>query len=413
VGLHVCTAVAANYLPQARVLADSVRRHHSGARVWALVAGPAPRLRQDEPFELLMPAGVGIPDAELARRALAYPVQELVSSLKPALAAAALRAAGGDPVLLLDSDVLVCGDLGGVAEQAARHAVLLSPHAPFPLPHVPGGPSVEERIAQAGVFNGGFLGVSPGAEPFLEWWGERCARDCVLDLERGIVMSQTWLQFAPALADAGVLRDPGCNVLLHNLFERDVWRGADGSWRIGGDPLRFYHFAGFDPQRPERMARTEPLVDWQTFRARPGVAALTAEYVGLLREAGLATDGRVEPWGSALPDGTPVGMTMRRAYLDALIASERDAADRPPNPLTSGDSAAFLAWLREPAPGMREASRYLVALHARRADLRGAFPDVPGKHEPWLVDWAGRDLEAQDSEWASVRAAPAAQHRAP
>ena len=202
--LHVCTAVAVNFLPHARVLATSVRRHHPEARVWALVVEPGDRpATRDEPFELLTPGDIGIDDDELARRALIYEAQALVSSCKALLVRECLRRAGGAPVLFLDADILVCGDLSGVAVQAARDTLLLSPHSSLPLPHVAGEPSPEEVFIRVGVFNGGFLGAAPGAEPFLDWWNARCARDAVQDSERGLLMSQSWLQLAPALWPSG------------------------------------------------------------------------------------------------------------------------------------------------------------------------------------------------------------------
>jgi hypothetical protein len=402
VPLNVCTAVAANYLAHARVLARSVRRHHPGARVWALVVDPDPPLGDDEPFEALLPGDAGVADDELARRALIYPTQALVSAHKPVLVRECLRRAGGEPVLFLDADVLVCGDLTGVAEQAASDTLLLSPHSSLPLPHVPGGPSPEEVFLRAGVFNGGFLGAAPGAEPFLDWWAERCARDSVQDSERGILLSQSWLQLAPALSPSGVLRDPGCNVMTHNLLHRDVSWTPSGALEIAGAPLRFYHFGGFDPYRPEELTKHAVVASWQRMEEHPGVARLAGEYVEALRAAGLDDVwGRIV-YGGALPGGTAIGPVMRRAYREALLAAERSGTALPPNPLADGDEAGFLAWLRSAEPGSR-VSRYLLALLAQRADLRIAFPDVPGGSEAAFLAWAERHLAAEDESWALVR----------
>jgi hypothetical protein len=162
VSLRIVSCIASNYVPFARVLADSVREHHDDARVSVLVVDAGARALDDEPFEALTPDVVGCATDELARRALAYDTQALVSSLKARLLGWAL-ADGGGPALLLDADVLVCGDLRPLAEQAARHGVLLSPHITRPLAHRRGG-GAEESFLRAGAYNGGFVGVGAGGD---------------------------------------------------------------------------------------------------------------------------------------------------------------------------------------------------------------------------------------------------------
>ncbi len=56
-----------------------------------------------------------------------------------------------------------------------------------------------KAFLRTGVFNGGFLGIGPGAEPFLAWWTTHCVRNCVLDLGRGLHLLQSWLALVPAL----------------------------------------------------------------------------------------------------------------------------------------------------------------------------------------------------------------------
>lgn len=381
------------------MLADSVCEHHPDARVWALVVeAPGGPRRAGEPFDVLIPADIGIDDDELARRALLYEAQALASSAKALLIGECMRRAGGAPVLFLDADVLVCGDLSEAAARAAQDVVLLSPHSSLPLPYEPGEPSLEEQFVRAGVFNGGFLGVGPGAEPFLDWWAVRCARDTVQDSERGTLLAQSWLQMAPALSPSGVLRDPGCNVMAHNLAGRDVAWTPSGL-EVGGVPLRFFHFAGYDPTRPERLTKHGGVASGQLLAERAGMARLTAEYAARLREAGGDVTWWKAPYGAALPSGAPVGPVMRRAYREALLAAERAGTEPPPNPLADGDEEGFLAWLRTPAP----LPRYLRALRAQRADLRVAFPDVPGGSEEAFLAWVERDLAAQDVSWPLVR----------
>ena len=46
--------------------------------------------------------------------------------------------ADGEPALLLDADMLVCGDLLELAALARRDGIVLSPHTSTPIAHRPG-----------------------------------------------------------------------------------------------------------------------------------------------------------------------------------------------------------------------------------------------------------------------------------
>lgn len=399
--LHVVSCVASNYLPFARVLADSLREQHPGARLSVLVVDARPGDAPETTFDVLTPAAVGCEGAELARRALAYDTQALVSSLKARSLAFALGE-GDEPVLLLDADVLVCGDLRPLADAARRAGVLLSPHASSPVEHRPGGGGAEECFLRAGAYNGGFVGAAgpPGAA-FCTWWDERCARDCVRDPARRLLLSQTWLDLVPALFGAAVTRDRGVNVSGHNLRGRDVV-AAGGRWTIDGAPLRFFHFSSFDPARPDRLGRCTE-ASWHDVDGRPGVAALARDYAARLRTRGWAED-RAAAGFTTLPEGAPITLAMRRAYLDGLVAAERGGgAAPPPNPLADGRSDPFLSWLAEPAdPSHPWLTRYLLATHRVREDLHRLWPLVPGAHtEPYLA-WCAGELASQDPAAAQI-----------
>lgn len=375
--LHVASAIASNFRPFARVLASSLRARHPAARLTVLVVD------DDSPEDAFDVVGAAtlVGARELRRRALMYDTQALISSLKGALLAHLLERDGG-PVLLLDADVLVLGDLEPVAERAARDEVLLSPHV-----MEPGRREDEEVFLRAGAFNGGFVGVAGRRGlAFARWWDDRCARHCVRDERRRLLLSQTWLDLAPALFGAAVLRDPGANVMGHNLGDRDLGDIAEPRW---------FHFTGFDPGTPQRLgARTER--SWRDLDGKPGVAALAASYAQALRDAGWRPDPPA-PGFTAFADGTGVTPPMRAAYRDGLLRDEE-----PPNPFAGDEISAFLDWLAAPAGDHPWFTRYLAGLHTARADLRRAWPAVPGEHlEPYLA-WCYVELAAQDPAFAEV-----------
>lgn len=60
--LRACTVVANNYLPRARVFAESFRAHHPAAEVVCLLADRRGETERDEPLEIIEAESSGIPN---------------------------------------------------------------------------------------------------------------------------------------------------------------------------------------------------------------------------------------------------------------------------------------------------------------------------------------------------------------
>jgi hypothetical protein len=326
------------------VLAESFRAHHADSAFFVLLVDGSPQeVSAGQGFEILTPADVGIDGDELARRATMYSTQGLVASMKPLLLLELLSRVP-DPVVLLDADGLVCGDLGPVAALAEEHSLVLSPHSLQPHP-LDGEDGPEQIILRAGVMNAGLLGVGVGARAFLRWWAERTARRCVFDEERGLMLAQTWLTLAVALFDHHVLRDPGCNVAGWNLQGRDVeW--VEEKPTIEGGPLRHFHFAGsFDPEQPGRLTTIAAHERWwPALSERPGTARLADLYADWLTRQGHREASARIPDHARTPGGSRIEPWMRASYREALMDAEHGGGEDPPNPFSHGD-ARFLDWI--------------------------------------------------------------------
>ena len=262
--LAIATILAKNYLAHARVLAQSLRRHHPGVPFLALlIDDPAgcfdPPL---EPFEI-----VALPPPRSQRT-----MKELAAATKPA-ALQLLLDRGFTSAVFLDPDILVRASLDGLFAMVASHAVTLTPHLLAPLAG-PGRVARELNILQSGTFNAGFIGVteSASARRFLGWWRERVTGDCEYDVGAGVYYDQRWLDLAPVFfEDVFVVRDAAYNVAHWNLPERAL------------AAARFVHFSGFDPERPSRVTRYSGRVEAESLGAG---AQLFADYAALLHAAG-------------------------------------------------------------------------------------------------------------------------------
>jgi len=397
-----CTVASRRFLAQARVLADSFFEHHPSGRFAVLIPDdPDGERTLDGRAEVLRPHDIGVDPAEAERMALAYSVRELSCAMKVRLVHHLLEQ--GERAVMLDGDVCVYGDLTPVAELASREGLVLLPHALTPhatpdrypptvglAPRMRNAVGPEQMMILSGTYNTGLAAFAPAAMPFLEWWSARTKRYCLYESARGLFQEQGWTALAPALFPCHVLREHGWNVSGFHLHDRDVeWDG--GRPRIGGKPLRCFHFITYDPTRPDELSANEQLAGvWPAAADRPGAMRLCREYADRLLAAGheeaLAD---ASPY-DRLPDGTPVDLFMRTAYGEALLEYEAGRAPEPPNPYSDGDSERFLVWLAAPAEdpaGGAPVSRYLVAVHNRLPWVWGTFREVPGEDAEGYVSW--------------------------
>jgi glycosyltransferase involved in cell wall biosynthesis/SAM-dependent methyltransferase len=389
-----CTIIARNYLAQARVLAETFRDHHPDGRFFALVIDADGRVVSGarEPFELVTPADLPFGDREYERMAAIYDVQELSTAVKPTFLRQLLAAGLGD-VAYFDPDIAVYAPLHEISVLVREQGIVLTPHVTAPMPR-DGRPPGEHTILAAGIYNLGFIAVSDGAGEFLDWWGERLRRDCILAPERGTsFVDQRWVDFVPALYDPWILRDETYNVAYWNLTDRQVTRNG-GRWLVNGKPLRFFHFSAYDPRAPYLLSKHQGATPRILLSEEPELTELCREYGDRLLERGYALSIE-QPYGfDALPSGMRVDRRMRRLYREALLAAEEGQGVEPPNPFI--DPEAFVSWLREPPDSHGQAtriSRYLHAARAERPDLVARFHDLRWIDGDRFVDWVA--LEGQ------------------
>lgn len=323
----VVTASAGNYLPMARVMAESFRRHHPDVPVFLGLSDEAEgRIGPQEPFELVPLDELSLPEPR--RLLFAYERREAAIAIKPYVIERVLDL-GLETVVYIDADVLVLRGLAGLLAAAQRGSITLLPHFLEP-PTGSDRITRELNILQSGVFNGGVLGVSQSGEAraFLSWWQRRVVLDCRHAVAEGLHYDQRWLDLVPSyFEDVHVYDDPTVNVAHWNLPERDL------------ATCRLFHFSGYDPDRPDVLTRYS---DRLSFADVPQIEPLFTRYRDAVLAAGWEEE-RDRPYRHGRFDnGVPIPSTARAAYRE--LGEEADCFG---NPFATESPDSFFRWLVE------------------------------------------------------------------
>ena len=377
--MQACTIIARNYLAHARVLAASFAEHHPDGRFTVMVIDGLDGFADAaaEPFEVMTPDDL---DLDFPLMATRYDVLELSTAVKPWLMRRLLE--DDDHIVYLDPDIQLFSPLEDVAALARLHGVLLTPHITTPMPR-DGKRPTEQDILMAGTYNLGFLALGAGeaTDGLLDWWEERLEHDCIVDPTRGFFVDQRWMDFIPGLVpDTHLLRDTGYNVAYWNLHGRTLSKSDAGGYLVDGGPLRFMHFSGYDPLRPERLSKHQTRVDLRD----PVLRELADDYGRRLLAAGYETTVGW-PYGYATSaSGIPLTKVLRRAHSEAVTDGRLSV-----EPFDPRGEQEFFAWLAEPAAvgGALGITRYMEVVYADRPDLQRAYPDIANGDAAGMIGW--------------------------
>jgi lipopolysaccharide biosynthesis glycosyltransferase len=274
--MHFFTSVTSNYIPKARVLAKSVKRHCPDSVFYLVLCDDLPEAfhLEEEPFDhVLQIKDLGLPVENLEQWVFMHTVVELCTAVKGQAFIKIFESDGADKIVYLDPDIVVFDDLQELSHLLDTYSVVLTPHQVEPEKDADAVRDNEICSLMHGVFNLGFLAVRRSSEGirFVKWWRERLIDHCYDNIPNGLFTDQKWVDLAPAFFDdLYILRDKSYNVATWNLTHRTVTEGADGKYYVDGKPLQFYHFSGFDSGAQELMltkyAKDNPVLfklrDW-------------------------------------------------------------------------------------------------------------------------------------------------------
>ena len=386
----VYTSCAINYLPKARALAESLRRHQPDARLTLCLNDQIPPWLDlaAEPFDQIwLPEDLGYDRAWTFQ----HNVMELCTAVK---GRALVRLMAEDPDALhlyLDPDVYVFDSLAPVTQMMEGASIGLVPHILCPEQTDIGVRLTEMSSTEHGIYNLGHLVVRADANgtSFARWWRDRLDAYCFDDRGHGLFTDQRWVDLVPAIfAGVRILRSPALDVASWNLAGREIRQnqpGDPGAFTVNGERLLTYHFSGTGPTGTHRQVRE--IFD-------PGNAA-TAE-IERIYEAAIARNGqaalaRHRSGLDHFDDATPISAGARKLYRD-----HADLRRAFPDPYACGHGQmSFLDWLRQNRPGLVDGLRlasgmietafddlfdedYYLATHPDAADAvaRGCYPSA-------------------------------------
>ncbi|MCW3068962.1 MAG: hypothetical protein JWL67_1587, partial [Solirubrobacterales bacterium] len=213
-----------------------------------------------------------------------------------------------EAVLHLPSTVWVLGALEPIEAAVASHHVVLVPRTSTDV-RDDGLQPTPAQLEAVGRIEKTIMAVDPSSDArrFLDWWGEHVEVMLgSLDARRSGARPEDrpwlgrFLELAPARFGTAVLDDPGCNLNMWNLHQRDLQATSAGLRVDGRWPLRFMNLPGFEPERPHRL-------NVAASRARisrsPVLHELSERYAEELCHSGWRDSDHREDVGRRLADG--------------------------------------------------------------------------------------------------------------
>lgn len=364
--VHVFTSITSNYLPKARVLAESVKRHAPTAQFHLMLSDAPPEDfdLEAEPFDYL----IGLEDLPIehpAQWAFGHTVVELCTAVKGFTFQHLLTRCGAEKAFYFDPDMVVFDRLDELIERLDRHSILLTPHQCEPEETLEAIADNEIASLKHGVFNLGFLGVRNSQEGrrFIDWWASRLKYFCRDAIGDGLFTDQRWVDLAPCFfEDIEIMRDAGFNVATWNLSHRRVTGSIEQGVRINDERLGFYHFSGFD-------SGAQALMLGKYGEGNRTLHELRDWYIQACEKAGQSALGKRPARHANYADGTPITKPERELYR-----LREDLRSAFPDPYTTAPAGnCYRDWYRVHGATAGERGQLIARDDTRYAEVAQNF----------------------------------------
>jgi len=311
--LSFCTVITKDYLNQAMVLYKSIEKYHSGSSFYGLIidGDSSNELYASLPFTTIFLDDLAIQNID--HMVVYYNAFELCNAVRPSLIKYLMLHYGCCKVLYLDADIYVTGSFQEVSLLLDNCLFSFTPHITKPLP-LDGQQPDDLQILQVGIYNSGFWMFRKHERSLvmLDWLISRFEIYCFDDLGRRMFCDQKLLPMLVHLyrEDFKCLDSPQYNVAHWNLFQRDI-RRKDNQYWIDNRPVVFFHFSGFNPDRPNRLTHH---LHRMTAELLETIQPILHEYSALLRKEDVAEEGSEEYRYSRDPQTGMILDEFRRRY---------------------------------------------------------------------------------------------------
>ena len=344
------TIVARNYLGQASVLFESIRKQCGEVEFCCFVVdgfdddSEIPESLRNKVFDCRK---LGIPYFE--EMAFRYDVVEFSTSLKPYIFNHLFESEKCASAAYFDPDLKLYDNLDWLEEKLALKSIVVTPHL---LDIEANGLNRSEKMPAislssflaAGVFNFGFIAIKNDTHgvAFVKWWAELLRDKCFVEVSQSLFVDQKWGDFLPCFfgGQLEVLRDAGANVAYWNLHERNLAEDSRSNYLVNGSRLKFMHFSSIDLADSDGISSNIPKSKNINLVTYPEYKDIYLTYKRELIDAGHQERKSKTPYRfNYFEDGLTINKLHRRIF--SRLAAEEDV----PHPFS--DTGKFYRILKK------------------------------------------------------------------
>lgn len=243
------TLCSNNYIAQASLLASSFLQHHPD---YFFYIGLVDEYNQSIAYPShghlkILPCAEIMDLRLLNEMAAVYKIVELNTSVKPFYFDYFFRQHPECIVIYLDPDIYVYQPFTYIEQMLEQYEFIITPHCLSPIALDDKLPQ-ERAFVKYGIFNLGFIALKKGGASiqFVQWLKERLAKYCYSEIQLGVYVDQSWINFLPVFWNNVLIsKNPGLNCAYWNMHER-TYHFQNNQWQVNNHPLIFFHFSALD-----------------------------------------------------------------------------------------------------------------------------------------------------------------------
>ena len=115
--------------------------------------------------------------------------------------------------------------------------------------------------------------------------------------------------------------------------------------RAGEQPLRFFHFSGFDPNSPELLSKYSFNRPRLLLSEQPVIRMLCRQYSEEVHAQDFDGASSLRYWWTDLPNGVRLSPFTRRVLRELYVEAEEAGTEMPPTLTEKGGVSALMSWL--------------------------------------------------------------------